>query len=111
MINRRELLNAAAAGTASLFATQFAQSADPNEQRITIVDTNVSLFEWPFRRLPLDDTDTLVKKLRSLGIDEAWAGSFEGLLHRDIAGVNERLANECAEHAEPSLELAGSLRR
>ena len=66
----------------------------------SLIDTNISLFEWPFRRLPLDRTEALVKKLRSLGIAEAWAGSFEGVLHRDMAGVNSRLTEECAKHAE-----------
>ena len=64
------------------------------------VDTNVSLFHWPFRRLPNDDTQNLVFKLRSLGITTAWAGSFEGVFQRDIMGVNERLTQECANHSE-----------
>jgi predicted TIM-barrel fold metal-dependent hydrolase len=65
-----------------------------------IIDTNVSLFQWPFRRLPLDETDALVTKLRSLGIAQAWAGSFEGILHHDLAAVNRRLAEACKSRAE-----------
>jgi hypothetical protein len=60
-----------------------------------IIDTNISLFQWPFRRLPLDETRLLVDKLRALGIKQAWAGSFEGVFHRDITSVNERLALAC----------------
>lgn len=69
-------------------------------QDVSLVDTNVSLFRWPFRRLPLDRTGELVKRLRSLGVAQAWAGSFEGVLHPDVASVNQRLAEECEKHAE-----------
>lgn len=65
-----------------------------------IIDTNISLFQWPFRRLPLDQTRLLVEKLRALGIKQAWAGSFEGVFHRDITSVNERLALACKNDDE-----------
>ena len=60
-----------------------------------IVDVNVNLSRWPFRRLPHDETPQLIEKLRKSGITEAWAGSFDGLLHQDVAAVNARLAAEC----------------
>jgi predicted TIM-barrel fold metal-dependent hydrolase len=63
---------------------------------VPITDTNVSLFRWPFRRVKGDETSALAEKLRSHGVTAAWAGSFEGLLHRDLGGVNARLAEECA---------------
>ncbi len=108
MINRRELLNlAATAGVASLLASQRGETAEENPPDFQIIDTNVSLFHWPFRRLPLDETAKLVKKLRSLGIKTAWAGSFEGVLHRDVAGVNQRLAAECKQF--PELVPIGSI--
>ena len=71
------------------------------------MDTNVSLFHWPFRRLPLDVTAKLVKKLRSLGVTQAWAGSFEAILHRDMATVNQRLVRECRQ--SPELVPIGSV--
>jgi predicted TIM-barrel fold metal-dependent hydrolase len=61
-----------------------------------ILDTNVNLGHWPFRRLPLDETEKLVTKLRSLGITKALAGSFEGVFHRDLTSANARLIEECA---------------
>lgn len=61
-----------------------------------ITDANVNLFRWPFRRVKGDDTSALAEKLQSHGVTRAWAGSYEGLLHRDLAGVNARLAEECA---------------
>ena len=61
------------------------------------IDTNVSLFQWPFRRLPLDQTSPLLATMQTHGVTEAWAGSFEGILHRDLAGVNARLADACRD--------------
>jgi predicted TIM-barrel fold metal-dependent hydrolase len=59
------------------------------------VDVNVSLFRWPTRRLPRDDAAELTAFLKGKGVTQAWSGSFEGLLHHDLAGVNQRLADEC----------------
>lgn len=72
-----------------------------------IVDVHVNLSRWPFRRLRGDETPELVSMLRARGVTQAWAGSFDGLLHKDIAGVNERLAADCARN--PMLIPFGSL--
>ena len=65
-----------------------------------MIDTNAYLSRWPCRRLPLDDTSSLADKLRASGITQAWAGSFDALLHKDVTAVNDRLAAECANHAD-----------
>jgi len=107
-INRRDVLHiAAASGAASLVASQVDAASDGKDRPLDIVDTNVSLFHWPFRRLPLDVTEKLVKKLRSLGVTQAWAGSFEAILHRDMATVNQRLVRECRQ--SPELVPIGSV--
>ncbi|MGA3033485.1 MAG: amidohydrolase family protein [Terracidiphilus sp.] len=62
-----------------------------------MIDTNVHLFQWPFRRLTGDTPAELVAQLKSKGVRQAWAGSFEALFCRDVAGVNLRLAAACRD--------------
>lgn len=75
----------------------------------SIIDTNIHLFEWPFRQLKYNRTKALVEKLRKHRISQAWAGSYEALLHKDIDGVNARLANECRTRGEGMLLPFGTV--
>lgn len=62
-----------------------------------MIDTNVNLFRWPYRRVVGDDPEDLVTRLRARGVTHAWTSSYEALLNRDIAGVNLRLADACRQ--------------
>lgn len=114
-LDRRELLKGAVLTAATTGA--FAYAAETSRAKETdsrtspavetrrpweIIDTNVHLFQWPFRKLPYDTTAAFVSKLQSLRIKQAWAGNFEGVLHRDLDGVNSRLAEACRD-APPGL--------
>lgn len=103
------MLSGTAAGTAAAVLCGSAVGKNPDPIAHRIIDTNVSLFQWPFRRLPLDEPQSLVAQLKVLGIAQAWAGSFEALMHRDIAGVNERLVAACKEHGRGRLVPIGSV--
>ncbi len=74
-----------------------------------LIDTNVTLARWSFRRLNGDDTADLVKILRHHGVTQAWAGTFDGVLHKDIAGANARLVDECHKHGHGILLPFGTV--
>lgn len=87
---------AAAAGVAATAKVTAQEATEP--RAASIVDTHVYVGRWPFRRLRADEPAALVEHLGKHHVVEAWAGSFEALLHDDMAGVNERLAETCREH-------------
>tara|TARA_R110002095_G_scaffold116863_1_gene101928 strand:- start:1364 stop:2143 length:780 start_codon:yes stop_codon:yes gene_type:complete len=74
-----------------------------------MIDSNLYLSRWPFRRLPNDETPALVRKLKQNQIEKAFAGSFDGLLHKDIRAVNQRLAAECRASGMEILIPVGSI--
>ena len=112
-IDRRDFLKTSLAGitVASLAGESVAGEAGPAEssQSPGIIDTNINLFDWPFRALKYRDTAALVAKLKKHRIVQAWAGSFEALLSKDLNGVNERLAAECRNHGAGFLIPFGSV--
>src|SRR5262245_41337744 len=109
---KNSLLSAAAVSFADqqmLAAQTAAGSATVATSAVGIIDTNVNLFDWPFRALKYRDTKALVAKLKKHRVIEAWAGSFEALFSKDMDGVNTRLAAECREHGRGFLVPFGSI--
>jgi uncharacterized protein len=68
-----------------------------------IIDVNISLGRWPTRRVPCDEPDVLVAKLKSHNVVEAWVSSYDGLFQDDLTAVNNRLAEAC--RAESAIQL------
>lgn len=91
----RGALVPAALGTLPRHAVQGEEFGDGVEAPPDIIDTNVHLFDWPFRKLKYASAKALVAKLRRHRITQAWTGSYKGLLHKNLDGVNASLAQEC----------------
>ena len=106
-------------GAAAALSFPLGNRAKAKDQRIAIlkspqdapdiIDTNVNIFDWPFRKLKYGKTKALVDKLRKHRISQAWAGSFEALFYKDINGVNARLAEECRTKGEGMLLPFGTV--
>jgi predicted TIM-barrel fold metal-dependent hydrolase len=99
----------AALGTLPTCAVEGAEFDGGADSPPDIIDTNVHLFDWPFRKLKYAGAKALVAKLRRHRITQAWAGSYEGLLHKNLDGVNARLAEECQANGAGMLVPFGTV--
>jgi predicted TIM-barrel fold metal-dependent hydrolase len=94
---------------AASLAGSSSQGAEATAAVPEIIDTNVHLFDWPFRKLKYARTDLLVAKLRKHRITKAWAGSFEAVLHKQLDAINRRLVEECQTRGDGVLTPIGSV--
>jgi len=116
-IDRRSFVKASLVSAALPIATAVAnpsvQGAEPATGPLAaapeIIDTNIHLFEWPFRKLKYARTEALIAKLRKHRITKAWAGSFKSVLNKQLDLVNRRLADECRAHGDGMLIPIGSV--
>lgn len=93
MLRRRFL----AAATLTAATTPFTRlSAAAPAAPVSLTDVNLWTDAWVVRRPPTHDLEGLLAQLRRHGVTSGWAGSFEGVLHTDLAGANARLAESCA---------------
>lgn len=84
-------------------------TARESEAGPEIIDTNVHLFDWPFRKLKGARTEALVERLRHHRITQAWVGNFEAVLHKQLDSVNRRLSEECRSRGGGMLLPFGSV--
>jgi len=111
---RRQFLSLGAAGLAAgsfLTAQAQAQNEEParSPEPTRLIDTNVYLDRWPFRRIRNDEPQGLVAMLRQQGVVQAWAGSFSGVFYKDLGAVNRSLAETCRRHGDGLLVPFGSV--
>src|SRR6266436_2525107 len=102
-VNRRDFLKG------SMTTAISAQPLHPATGARDIIDTHVYLSHWPSRRITGDETTELVDLLRKQGVTQAWAGSFDSLLHKNTAYVNSWLAAQCGQQGANFLMPFGAI--
>jgi hypothetical protein len=104
---RTSLLTATSAPALAAAAGAAPQTSSPAGERV--VDTHVYLSRWPGRRVIGDQPEELAAELRKQGVAQAWTGSFDAILHKDIGAVNGRLAADCKRHGDGLLLPFGAV--
>lgn len=117
-VNRRNFLKKSLLGITATLGAPFSgimQQIDPSTDpgpvapEGLVIDTNVHIFQWPFRDLKYSETSAMVNKLRKHGIREAWTGSYDALFHKNIDSVNARLTEACERHGKGLLLPFGTV--
>jgi uncharacterized protein len=109
-MNRRTFFSSAAAAAVAAPLARAAESPPASRGGPAgLIDTNVYSSHWVVRRSWAETPSQLVAKLRRHGVTSAWVGSFDAVLHTDIAGVNARLAETCAREGDGLLRAFGTV--
>ncbi len=89
-MNRRTLLR-----TALTLPALAAATPQATPQR-SFIDCNVWIGTHPNRHLPWHDAAGLAAHLHRHHVTEAWACTFDAILHKDLRSANDELARQCA---------------
>ena len=116
IFSRRRFISTLSAGTLTAGITTVPEPGssisdidDSANAPPTIIDTNVNLFEWPFRKMKYGNTAVLLEKLRRHRIAQVWAGSFESVFSKSVDIINRRLAQECRDKGKGILVPFGTV--
>jgi uncharacterized protein len=104
-ITRRRFLQTTSAATACGLAKSSLAGALSN----SLIDTHVYLGHWPLSHLSPATPTELVTLLRQAGVTQAWAGTFDGLFHKDVHAANMRLVDACRNAGDDFLIPIGSV--
>ena len=110
--NRRQFFKGAiatttACGLARLGVADESTSSIPFVE--PLIDTHVYIDHWPHACLPADGPTDLIATLRHNNVSHAWTGSFDGLFHKNIGAVNQRLSDFCAQQENDLLIPFGTV--
>jgi predicted TIM-barrel fold metal-dependent hydrolase len=108
--DRRQFFERAIAATAAggLARVGAAEETAASPRIEGFVDTHVYIGNWPHASLPAEPIQ-LAALLRQNRVSQAWVSSFDGLFHKDIAAVNQRLAEGCGRQSDGSLIPFGAV--
>lgn len=103
-LSRRAFLHRATITAAAALAADTSRdaAASAETQPGGIIDCNISLGHWPFRHHRGQENSSIpaqCTRLRDRGLTQGWAGSVEGIFHRDVALANGLLRDRCEEYA------------
>ena len=76
-----------------------------------MIDSNAYVGEWPFRRLPCSQPDTLLRKMDALGIEKAVVSRLENVFFKDLLVGNRELHKIVQTHPDRFFPAYTSIRR
>jgi len=103
-VTRRRFLQTSAAACGFAVSSNAAAFAPTS-----LIDTHVYLGHWPLRRLSSESPADLVALLRRENTTQAWAGTFDGVFHKDVYGANLRLVDMCRQAGDNFLIPIGTV--